>query len=316
MLWPLNLAGLEADGSLASHPLSINRPIRKLSEVDNWFDSVSYNKGAAVLRMLRAWVNRADSTATGLQAVSDAPSAASDKYDAKFASTSQEWVPHLRRLRQQQQQASEGSRRRKGGVTSSGSDDSSSSIGAGESQQAHTSWTAHKYSKGPSIQASISSVFHTESGELSGLEVLPAGAAAPPTPKPAAAAKRQPSAATAISVGSRAGWLAAQQQQLLDAPARELDGGAGSAGGGDTFVAGLSRYVKAHAYGNSGYQGLWDSIGEAAGEPVEQMMSTWTLRRCVGGGGGAVSAHAGPERVSCARAQLACGLQGGRLASC
>lgn len=322
VLLPLiNPAGLEADGSLASHPLSINRPIRKLSEVDNWFDSVSYNKGAAVLRMLRAWVNRADSTATGLQAVPDAPSAASSEYNAKFASTSQEWVPHLRRL-QQQQQTSEGSRRRKGGVTSSGSDDSSSSSnGAGGSSQPapHPSWTAHKYSKGPSIQASISPLLHTESGELSGLEVLPAGAAAPPTPKPAAAAaaaKRQPSAATAISVGSRAGWLAAQQQQ----PARELpDGGAGSAGGGDTFVAGLSRYVKAHAYGNSGYRGLWDSIGEAAGEPVEQMMSTWTLRRCVWAGsggrgevlslhtlarGGGGFAHARSLHVACRAAAL------------
>jgi hypothetical protein len=251
---------------------------------------VSYNKGAAVLRMLRAWVNRADSTATGLQAVSDAPSAVSGEYDAKLASTSQQWVPHLRRRLQQQQQqqqkAGEGSRRRKGGVTSSVSEDSSTSTsssvgGAGEGQQARAPWTAHKYSRGPSIQASISPVLHTESGELSGLEVLPAGPAAPPAPKPAAApTKRQPSAAAAVSVGSRAGWLAAAQQRLQESPAaRELDGGAGSAAGGDAFVAGLGRYVKAHAYGNSGYKGLWSSIGEAAGEPVEEMMSVWTLRR-------------------------------------
>jgi hypothetical protein len=51
-------AGLEADSVTTSHPLTISRPIQKLSEIDNWFDDVSYAKGGAVLRMIRAWLNR------------------------------------------------------------------------------------------------------------------------------------------------------------------------------------------------------------------------------------------------------------------
>jgi hypothetical protein len=57
---------LEADGIATSHPLSIGRPVQKLSEIDNWFDDIEYNKGGAVLRMLRAWLNRADAPMLGL----------------------------------------------------------------------------------------------------------------------------------------------------------------------------------------------------------------------------------------------------------
>jgi hypothetical protein len=242
-------AGLEEDGSLASHPLSINRPIRKLSEVDNWFDSVSYNKGAAVLRMLRAWVNRVNSAVTGLASNDDAPSAASSDA-AKHASTSLQWAPHLRRLR----------------------DQPTPTASSSSSKHQARSWTAHKYSKGPSIQASFSqskTAASTEDMPSGVLDVLPAGA---PVPVSAAAAAAG-APVTAVSVGSRDGWSAQQQQQ--QGQARQLDGGEV----GDNFMAGLGRYVKAHAYGNSNYTGLWGSIGEAAGEPVEQLMSTWTLRR-------------------------------------
>jgi hypothetical protein len=48
---------LQSDGHISTHPLSIQRPMKKLSEADNWFDDISYNKGAAVLRMARAWLN-------------------------------------------------------------------------------------------------------------------------------------------------------------------------------------------------------------------------------------------------------------------
>lgn len=235
--------GLEEDGSLASHPLSINRPIKKLAEVDNWFDSISYNKGAAVLRMLRAWVNRDNNAVTGLASNDDALSAGSGD-DAKHASTSQQWAPHLRRLHDQR------------------------TSGSSSKHQAR-SWTAHRYSRGPSIQASISQPSTAAETDVVSvaLDVVPAGA---PVPLSAAAAADAPG--DAVSVGSRDGWTVQQQQQ---GQARQLDGGAVE----DKFMAGLGQYVKAHAYGNSNYTGLWDSIGEAAGEPVEQLMSTWTLRR-------------------------------------
>jgi hypothetical protein len=62
----LLVVGLEADGIASSHPLSIGRPIQKLSEIDNWFDDIEYSKGGSVLRMLRAWLNRANAPMLGL----------------------------------------------------------------------------------------------------------------------------------------------------------------------------------------------------------------------------------------------------------
>lgn len=59
-------AGLEADGISTSHPLTVGRPAKKLSEFDNWFDDISYAKGGAVMRMLRAWLNHADAPMLGL----------------------------------------------------------------------------------------------------------------------------------------------------------------------------------------------------------------------------------------------------------
>jgi aminopeptidase N len=44
-------------------------------------------------------------------------------------------------------------------------------------------------------------------------------------------------------------------------------------------MSGLGRYVKSHAYGNSNYTDLWASFAAAAGEPLEEYMSVWTLRR-------------------------------------
>jgi hypothetical protein len=49
---------LEKDALAASHPLVIRRKVEKLSEIDNWFDDITYEKGGAVLRMLRAWMNQ------------------------------------------------------------------------------------------------------------------------------------------------------------------------------------------------------------------------------------------------------------------
>lgn len=50
---------LREDAEATSHPLSLTRPPKSAAEVDDWFDSLSYDKGASVLRMLRAWLSRA-----------------------------------------------------------------------------------------------------------------------------------------------------------------------------------------------------------------------------------------------------------------
>jgi hypothetical protein len=86
-------AGLEADGIASSHPLSIGRPVQKLSEIDNWFDDIEYSKGGAVLRMLRAWLNRANAPMLGL----DFSASSSSSGTGSSGSTLQQ---HARRLQQ------------------------------------------------------------------------------------------------------------------------------------------------------------------------------------------------------------------------
>uniref|UniRef100_A0A1D2A2H1 Alpha-aminoacylpeptide hydrolase n=1 Tax=Auxenochlorella protothecoides TaxID=3075 RepID=A0A1D2A2H1_AUXPR len=49
---------LEEDSLNSSHPLSIPQGVNTSERIESLFDSIEYNKGAAVLRMLRAWVNR------------------------------------------------------------------------------------------------------------------------------------------------------------------------------------------------------------------------------------------------------------------
>lgn len=88
--------GLEADGLTTSHPLTIARPTKKLSEIDNWFDDVSYAKGGAVLRMLRAWLNRGNAPMLGFSSSSSSGSTPSTQGSALDESQ------HLRRLQHQQ----------------------------------------------------------------------------------------------------------------------------------------------------------------------------------------------------------------------
>jgi hypothetical protein len=85
---------LEADGIASSHPLSIGRPVQKLSEIDNWFDDIEYSKGGAVLRMLRAWLNRANAPMLGLDFSSASSSSSSS------GSSSGALQQHARRLQQ------------------------------------------------------------------------------------------------------------------------------------------------------------------------------------------------------------------------
>ncbi len=48
---------------------------------------------------------------------------------------------------------------------------------------------------------------------------------------------------------------------------------------GDTvFRDGIRRYLKKHAYANTVTTDLWDSLEEASGQPVREMMNTWILQ--------------------------------------
>ncbi|WIA35582.1 hypothetical protein OEZ86_004003 [Tetradesmus obliquus] len=156
--------GLEADGAATSHPLSIGRPVQKLSEIDNWFDDIEYSKGGAVLRMLRAWLNQNDAPMLGLEF----------------------------------------------GVNTSSS---SSSSGGGDSEL---------------------------------LQVLPAGEGG------------APGVATAGFEGA-AGLKALGER--------------------DPFIKGLRTYLQELSYGSSNYSTLWRHIAASSGQPVGDMMATWTRRR-------------------------------------
>ena len=46
--------------------------------------------------------------------------------------------------------------------------------------------------------------------------------------------------------------------------------------GEDTFMEGIRRYLKKHAYGNTRTEDLWASLADASGKPVEEVMSIWT----------------------------------------
>lgn len=45
--------------------------------------------------------------------------------------------------------------------------------------------------------------------------------------------------------------------------------------GVETFLKGVSNYLKAHAYGNAKTKALWDAISEASGQDVNALMEPW-----------------------------------------
>ncbi|KEY70322.1 hypothetical protein S7711_06798 [Stachybotrys chartarum IBT 7711] len=45
--------------------------------------------------------------------------------------------------------------------------------------------------------------------------------------------------------------------------------------GTDTFLKGVSNYLKAHAYGNAKTKALWDALSEASGKDVNDIMHPW-----------------------------------------
>ena len=46
--------------------------------------------------------------------------------------------------------------------------------------------------------------------------------------------------------------------------------------GEDTFMEGIRRYLKKHAYGNTETGDLWAALADASGKPVEKVMNVWT----------------------------------------
>ena len=46
--------------------------------------------------------------------------------------------------------------------------------------------------------------------------------------------------------------------------------------GEDTFIDGVRRYIKKHAWGNTQTSDLWDALGDASGKDVAHVMDVWT----------------------------------------
>ncbi|KAL2057248.1 hypothetical protein ABVK25_002301 [Lepraria finkii] len=46
--------------------------------------------------------------------------------------------------------------------------------------------------------------------------------------------------------------------------------------GEQTFLEGIRRYIKKHAYGNTKTEDLWAALSDASGKPVENIMDVWT----------------------------------------
>ncbi|KAL8709084.1 MAG: hypothetical protein Q9220_006105 [cf. Caloplaca sp. 1 TL-2023] len=46
--------------------------------------------------------------------------------------------------------------------------------------------------------------------------------------------------------------------------------------GEQTFMEGIRRYLKKHAYGNTKTEDLWSALSDASGKPVEKIMNIWT----------------------------------------
>jgi len=48
--------------------------------------------------------------------------------------------------------------------------------------------------------------------------------------------------------------------------------------GEDVFLAGIRRYLKKHAYGNTKTSDLWDALSEESGKDISRVMSIWTMK--------------------------------------
>ncbi|VDN13697.1 unnamed protein product [Dibothriocephalus latus] len=46
--------------------------------------------------------------------------------------------------------------------------------------------------------------------------------------------------------------------------------------GAEVFKAGLQQYIKRHQYSNTVTADLWRALAEVSGQPVKEIMSTWT----------------------------------------
>ncbi|GME75586.1 unnamed protein product [Ambrosiozyma monospora] len=48
--------------------------------------------------------------------------------------------------------------------------------------------------------------------------------------------------------------------------------------GKETFIAGVSKYLKAHVYGSTDSDDLWSALSEVSGQDVEKIMGVWTKK--------------------------------------
>lgn len=68
---------------------------------------------------------------------------------------------------------------------------------------------------------------------------------------------------------------ALRRQRRLQHEEHEEASGEPHALEGDPFFEGLHSYLSGHKYGSVSYEKLWEHLGEASGERVDELMSTW-----------------------------------------
>lgn len=227
-------SGLEADGVATSHALSLSHRLTSLPEADDLFDDVSYAKGGAVLRMLRAWLNRGNGP---LMIPPDGDGASQ---------------PQRLRLRRRRLARSLAHDDDHGNEDDQQDDDYAGSSAEGGGGGGGEWWTQHAHF-GASVPAA-------------------AAAAAGSPGLPGAHITR----AAAPLVVLPAGDDEADDTSAFDA---NFDGSTAAAAAADPFLKGLTKHLRASAYGSMTHSSLWRHVAEATGQPVEEWMKTWTLRR-------------------------------------
>lgn len=124
-----------------------------------------------------------------------------------------------------------------------------------------------------------------------GREIADSGPEAPVTSAAPASAGRQSRSTASSKTGTDSGATsnansgAAHHHQGSDVVIQDItstEGSDGLSSGEDVFLTGLRSYLQDLSYQNASYKQLWDHLEKASGQPVRDMMNTWTLRRYVG----------------------------------
>eukprot|EP00879_Flechtneria_rotunda_P033023 GHRR01036539.1.p1 GENE.GHRR01036539.1~~GHRR01036539.1.p1 ORF type:complete len:804 (+),score=310.33 GHRR01036539.1:678-3089(+) len=292
--------GLEIDGVATSHPLTIMRPTQKLSEIDNWFDDISYAKGGAVLRMLRAWLNRANGPMLGFADVDnsttgntvkdgsdgDGDGNGSDPTGDSSGRTSIGAMQHVRHRRSVLQQQHKRGQQWQQASSSSWRQQLLNNVQRERSQRARRlTRLLSADSSGSSNDASSSDSSSSVSGSAGAMWWTFKSHVGSTAPSLLRQAQQAPDSDNTGSGGSGSSQLrpSSTAAAAADTPGAAPEQGLGSTGDAagykDVFMAGLSSYLQARAYSVSNYSMLWQHIEHESGQPVISMMATWTLRR-------------------------------------